>query len=393
MGCVNVKINFKKFFLKEFTYNVESLDQQLFQKFTQETRAPQKTCHKVARRIVDEVNRICQESERIQNSGEIETWQENLAQHRLKQCLKYYKLGSKKGRIELQSTLSAIIYRYINTGNQGTTYHQRISLIEDFLQNFYGESLNVLRREYNLESTYTPKLLLELAEYMAFTERYGKRRIQLPRNRSQQLIILRAQTFSQQQPSETSIDLDTAADGGFFDDNSPDLHNPLIQQFRAFISSQNPENPLLEGNLRDTVISELIEYLESRNQKDCIDYFILRLKDLSTSDIEQILGLNSRKRDYLQQRFKYHLYKFALSHRWELVHQWLEADLEKNLGLTPKQWEIFTHKLTKIQLQILNLKQKQIDHQEIIKNISLTKTQLEKQWLKILELAWDIRNQ
>jgi hypothetical protein len=372
---------------------VELLDQQLFQKFTQETRAPQKTCQKVARRIVDEVNRICQESERIQNSGEIETWQENLAQHRLKQCLKYYKLGSKKGRIELQSTLSAIVYRYINTGNQGTTYHQRISLIEDFLQNFYGESLNVLRREYNLDPTYTPKLLLELAEYMAFTERYGKRRIQLPRNRSQQLIILRAQTFSQQQPSETSIDLDTAADGGVFDDNSPDLHNPLIQQFRVFIASQYPENPLLEKNLRDRVISELIEYLESRNQKDCVDYFILRLKDLSTSDIEEILGLDPRKRDYLQQRFKYHLVKFALSHRWELVHQWLEADLEKNLGLTPKQWEIFTDKLTKLQLQLLNLKQKQIDPQEIIKHISLTKTQLEKQWLKILELAWDIRNQ
>lgn len=370
---------------------MKSLELELFETFHQKTRTPQNVCQQVARRIFNEVNRICQESQRIQNSGEIETWQQDLAHHRLKQCLKYYHLGSKKGRIELQGVLSAIIYRYISSHHQITSYSERVNLIEDFLQGFYGESLNALRRESILSSNYTPRLLLELAEYMAFTERYAKRRIQLSKNRSQQLIILRAQTFSSQQPLETTLDLDTAGDNNLSQDHYADWHNPLIQKFRSLIT-QNQEDPLLEDNLREIIISELIEYLESRHQKDCVNYFILRLQDLCANEIETILGINSRERDYLQQRFKYHLLRFALSDRWELVHQWLEADLEKNLGLTPKEWMIFIGKLSKIQLELLKVKRQGLSNQEIIKRLSLSKTQLQKQWLKILELAWDLRN-
>jgi len=372
---------------------VNELYKLLLETLSLKTRSPQKVNQEVARRISDEVNRICRESPRIQNSGEIETWQQNLVNHRLKQCLKYYHLGSTRGRIELQSILSSIIYRYISSGHQGTTYQEKINLIEDFLQNFYGESLNVFRRESNLGSNYTPHFLLELAEYMAFTERYAKRRIQLPKNRSQQLIILRAQTFSSNQPPETSINVDTAGDGSFSHDDSTDRYNPLISQVRLMMATQEIENPLLEGNLRDTIINELITYLESRQQKDCVDYLVLRLRDLAPREIEQILGINPRQRDYLQQRFKYHLLRFALSHRWELVHQWLEADLEKNLGLTPQEWRIFTEKLTKVQQSILTMKCQGLSNSEIIKSMALSKTQLEKQWLKILELAWDLRNQ
>ena len=366
--------------------------QSLLETLQEKTRSPQRISQQVARRILDEVNRICKESNRIQNSGEIETWKENLSNHRLKQCLKYYHLGSTKGRIELQSILSAIIYRYISSGYKRTSYQKRIHLIEDFLQGFYVESLNVFRREYFLGDNYTPRLLLELAEYMAFTERYAKRYIRLTKNRSQQLIILRVQTFSQRQPQETSIDIDNTANSGFSYDNNKDWQNSLIREVRALITSQGQSNFLSEENIRESIITELINYLKSRKQEDCIDYFVLRLKDLKASEIEKILGLNSRQRDYLQQRFKYHLIHFALSHRWELVHQWLEADLEQNLGLTPKEWKVFTKKLSVVQLQLLQLKQKGVGNQEIAINLSLSKAKLEKQWLKILELAWDIRN-
>jgi hypothetical protein len=372
---------------------VDPLLQSLLETLQEKTRSPQKICSNVASRILDEVQRICRESPRIQNSGDIESWHNSLINHRLKQCLKYYNFGSTKGRIELQSTLSAMVYRYISAGHQGTTYQERVNLIEDFLQGFYGESLNAFRRESNLSYDYRPRLLLELAEYMAFSERYAKRRIRLPKNRSQQLIILRAQTFSQQQPLETSIDINTVADGVLIQESNQDWNSPLIKQVRDLIANQTQQDVLGEGNLREKIITELIDYLESRQQPDCIDYFILRLKDLSTNEIEQILGIDARQRDYLQQRFKYHLFRFALSHRWELVHQWLDADLEHNLGLTPTQWTHFLTTLTPTQVKLLEAKQQGISHQDISKNLTLTKTQLDKQWLSILESAWHIRNQ
>jgi hypothetical protein len=224
---------------------------------------------------------------------------------------------------------------------------------------------------------------------MAFTERYGKRRIPLPGRRSQQLIILRAQTFSQQQPPETSVDMDTAAEGGTPESDS-NWNDAAIQQVREMMVAAEPEP--LEANLRDTVVDELFAYLEERQQSDCADYFTLRLKDLPASEIEEILGLTPRQRDYLQQRFKYHLIRFALSHRWELVHQWLEADLERNLGLTPLEWERFQEKISDFAQELLELKQQGKSHSDIAQALSCTVTQVEKRWFKLLELAWDIRN-
>lgn len=368
---------------------MEVIFQLLLDKFRQSTKASEPNCREVAERITNEVARICQQSSRIQASGEVETWAKKLANHRLDQCLHYYSLGSNRGRIELQSTLSAIVYRYISPPGAIASYQARLTLIEDFLQGFYAEALNAFRREAELEEKYSPRTLLELGEYMAFCERYGKRRIPLPGRRSQQLIILRAQTFSQQQPSEASVDIDAAGDGGSLDSNRG-WSDPTVQQLREVMVEQ--ESTPLEANLRETIIEELIAYLEERQQIECINYFVLRLQDLSANEIEQILGLTPRKRDYLQQRFKYHLIRFALSHRWELVHQWLEADLEKNLGLTPQKWEILKNRLSPTQAELLRLKQLETPTAEIAKELSLTVNQAEKQWFKLLELAWDIRN-
>jgi DNA-binding NarL/FixJ family response regulator len=94
----------------------------------------------------------------------------------------------------------------------------------------------------------------------------------------------------------------------------------------------------------------------------------------------------------VQQRFKYHLIRFALSHRWELVHQWLEADLDRNLGLTPLEWQLFQTKINSQQKELLELKQQGSSHSEIAQALSCTVTQVEKRWFKLLEIAWDIRN-
>jgi DNA-binding CsgD family transcriptional regulator len=369
---------------------VSIIFQFLFNELKQATTASDKICQEVAGRLAEEVNRICSESKRIQASGEVLDWAHTLARHRLQQCLHYYKLGSSRGRVDLHSTLSAVVYRYINPARSQFSYQGRLTLIEDFLQSFYMESLSAFRRETGLSLSYSPKTMLELAEYMAFTERYAKRRIPLPGRRNQQLIILRAQTFSQQQPSEALVDLEQAAEGTLLD--SDESYNVAsAQQLREQMVAQDHEPA--EDTLRQAVVKELIDYLEERKQQDCIDYFALRLQDLPANEIEQILGLTPRQRDYLQQRFKYHLVRFTFTHRWELVHQWLEIDLDKNLGLSPSQWVSFEANLTPKQRTLLQLKKEKYPDAEIAKAIGCTLNQTQKQWFKLLERAWEIRNE
>jgi hypothetical protein len=375
--------------LGENSTGVEVIFQLLSKELQQSTKASKQNCHDVAARINTEVYRICTESKRIQASGAVESSAMSLARHRLQQCLRYYQLGSNRGRVELHSTLSAIIYRYINPPQRQLSYQGRLTIIEDFLQSFYLEALNAFRRENQLGPTYRPQTLLELAEYMAFTERYGKRRIPLP-GRQQQLIILRAQTFSQQQPPETSVDIEQAAEGSS-NDGDGSWEEPAVQQLRSAMATQTEPEPE-EDTLRSVVVTELMDYLEQRQQTDCADYFSLRLQDMSAQEIETVLGLTPRQRDYLQQRFKYHLIRFALLHRWELVHEWLEASLHTNLGLTPQQWQVYTEHLDEQQRSLLELKQQGQPDDKIAKTLGLSMAQLQKRWFKVLEQAWEIRN-
>ncbi|MGF1457790.1 MAG: heterocyst differentiation protein HetZ [Leptolyngbyaceae cyanobacterium] len=368
---------------------MEALSNKLYQELKQTVRASDRDCWATTQRLSDEVERICEQSQRIQESGEVDTWAHNLGMHRLNQCLKYYRLGSFKGRVELHSTLSAIVYRYISPPHTQATYQARLNLIEDFLQNFYLEALNAFRRENNTAIDYQPRTLLQLAEYMAFTERYGKRRIPLPGRRSQQLIILRAQTFAKQQPPEATVDIDKATDGGGGDADETREALPTKRLRDALVAQQED---LPEEVLRNRVIEALLNYLKERNQEDCADYFTLRLLDLPTPEIEAILNLTPRQRDYLQQRFKYHLVRFSLSHHWDIVHEWLEADLERNLGLAPQQWHELLSGIDATQAKLLQFKQDGLDDVSIAKRLGITSTQLQKQWTKLLEQAWEIRN-
>lgn len=371
---------------------VETIITLLDQELQTATQANTAVRSAVVARLANEVDRICTESRRIQASGDVEGWMQTLARHRLQQCLKYYQLGSQRGRVELHGTLSAIVYRYISPSRNRTSYQARLTAIEDFLQGFYAEALNAFRRETQMPATYQPKVRLELAEYMGFAERYAKRRIPLPGGRSQQLIVLRAQTFAKQQPPETSIDIEQAAEGGSDDrDGGYSWDDASVQQVRDRLGSREPTEVMDEA-LRRSVVDELVEYLRDRKQEDCINYLSLRIKDLSANEIETILGLTPRQRDYLQQRFKYHLIRFALLHRWQLVHQWLDADLDRNLGLTPVEWETFLAGLDPPSRQLLALRQQGAEDRAIAQALSVGLPQVQKLWFKLLETAWELRN-
>jgi hypothetical protein len=343
----------------------------------------------VAQRIEIEIDRICAKSDRIQKSGISESWRVGLARHRVSKCLYYYQLGSRQGRIELHSHLSSIVYRYITIPQSQLGFQARYSLIEDFLQEFYTESLKVFRRENELGDTYTPRSLLELAEYMVFTECYGKRRIHLRYGNSQQLIVLRAQTFAKRQPSETSVDIEQAFETAREEDG--DAGSKIMQQIRAKMVSDNVDAS--DQSLRDRVIEELVAYFEAQNQSACVDYLLLKMEDLSALEIEKTLGLTTRERDYLQQKFKYHIEKFARVANWELVHQWLGAEIDRKLGLTDRQWEVFAAQLSIEQQTFMTLKQSNHSDQSIMDALRLTEKKFKLRWSELLQLAAQIRNQ
>lgn len=345
----------------------------------------------VVGRIAKEVERICDKSSRIQNSGQIQSWQITLGRHRLQKCLRYYQLGSKQGRIELHSSLGAIVYRHVAVSGSDLGFEARYNLIEDFLQAFYIEAIKAFRRETELPEDYTPRTQLQVAEYMAFTEQYAKRRINLPGGANQQLIVLRAQGFARRQPQETTVDIEMAVDSAKTEEAESYQRNVAVQQIRSQMIAKPGFDPSEESE-RNRVITELMKYLESQGQSDCMDYLTLKLQDLSAPEIDQILGLTSRQRDYLQQRFKYHVEKFAKQHQWQLVHQWLGAGLEHKLGLSSQQWDIFWNQLTPQQQQIFELKTACQSDLLISKSVQCTPKQLQKRWTQMLELAWSIRN-
>lgn len=368
-----------------------NIEQLLYQEMQAQVKAAPTCVEAVAKRIAKEVERICEKSSRIQESGQILSWQVTLARHRLQKCLSYYKLGSRQGRVELHSHLSSIIYRHVVAPSSELGFEARSHLIEDFLQAFYLEVIKAFRRENELPEDYTPRILLELSEYMAFTEQYAKRRINLPGGVGQQLIILRAQGCARRQPQETTVDIEQAVEYTRIEEGEFYQRHSAVQQVRSQMTTQLDSN-MVEDSERNRVISELVKYLKAQGQDDCVNYLTLKLQDLGAQEIDQILGLTSRQRDYLQQRFKYHVEKFARAHQWQLVHQWLGAGIEHRLGMSSQQWECFLSQLSEQQRQILKLKTAHKSDQAIAKAIKCTPKQLQKRWTKLLDLAWAIRN-
>ncbi|MEP0950257.1 MULTISPECIES: hypothetical protein [Cyanophyceae] len=349
----------------------------------------------VMQRLTAEIERICTMSDRIQASGDVSHWQTALVRHRVSKCLAYYDMGSNRGRVELHSSLSAIVYRHVAPHGSHLGFKGRYALLEDFMQIFYIEVLNAFRREHELPATYTPRTRLELAEYMAFSEQYAKRRINL-RGGSQQLIVLRAQAFSRRQPAETSVDMALVSEGAKTEAAESHARSSVVQQVREKMMAEVDDPG--DGVMRDRVINALMQYLKDQNQTDCVDYLVLKLKDCSAAEIDDILGLSARERDYLQQRFKYHVEKFSQQHEWQLVHQWLGANLEARLGMTPTEWGEFLTTLPSDYRWFLDLKQQQIGNaaltdEAIAHTLGWTPKKVQRNWTKVLKLAWTFRNQ
>jgi hypothetical protein len=49
--------------------------------------------------------------------------------------------------------------------------------------------------------------------------------------------------------------------------------------------------------------------------------------------------------------------RFSRQYEWELVHEWLGANLHDNFGMTPDQWTTFLATLPQDQRHLIDLKQ------------------------------------
>jgi hypothetical protein len=343
----------------------------------------------VISRIVAEVERICIKSDRIQQGGEVRSSQLSLARHRLSKCVEYYNLGSKQGRVELHSNLSVMIYRQVAPAQAQLSFAARRNLIEDFLQDFYADSLRAFRREQQVADNYTPRTRIELAEYMAFTEQYAKRRVMTGYG-AMQLLVLRAKSFAKRQPTDTVMDIEQVTEFAKGEEAQMQSRSPMMQQVRERLVAETKDPH--DAVLRDRVVGELVQYLENQGHKDCADYFILKLQDFAAPEIDEIMGLTPRQRDYLQQRFKYHVEKFARTSQWQLVHQWLGADVDQKLGLSSQQWDAFVEQLDPTQQQLLDLKRASKSDFEIVKALKITPKQIQKRWTQLLDMASLVRN-
>jgi len=140
------------------------------------------------------------------------------------------------------------------------------------------------------------------------------------------------------------------------------------------------------------VIAKFKEYLALKKKWDSLKYFELLLKDADAPEIEKIMGLTRETRDYAQQKLKYQILIFSKQHYWKLVHEWLGASLEENLGLTPKQWHSFLEGLPKLECEVLEFKKTGTDNKEIARAIALPPSKIPMLWRNVLESASAYRN-
>ncbi|MCT7965171.1 hypothetical protein NG799_02335 [Laspinema sp. D1] len=241
-------------------------------------------------RCIQEAQRVCLSSPRIQNSGDIAYWENQLIQIRWNKILKLKAFPISQQLKLLNSRLK----------DKAPSYQFSPDSFADFLQNFHVEALRAFRREFELDS-YSPKSRLQTAEFFVFCDRYASRKILggIP------LIRRRALDFLHSRSREISCEIEAAAE--WPDELS--AWGGMI--YKAYVrAAQEKEREKLAAGDRAELISELIKYLEARKQTDCITYLKLVLDDVPFSEIYETLGLSRRQRDHLQQKLRYYVTQF-----------------------------------------------------------------------------------
>lgn len=300
-------------------------------------------------RIITEVDQICAHSQR-----KAPEQRQALIDLRHKQWRHYYKFGTPSNIDKaLRITLRSYAIR--------SSSYCLPEALEDVLQSFMVECLRSFRTIHDLP-TYSPNTSAELAEFAAYCQRYAKRSIN-----GRQLIgwrVLRPtglRVVTQEEPLEMRHD---------------ETGNYILYDVPTSAPSVSDAS---------AVVNNLIAYLDSRKQPDCIDYLYLRLKDYIPSEIDRALGLSPRKRDHLQQRFVWQLHQFIASTAGNIYHDYFDLAHDNYFGLSADHWAEIT---AGYHPRMVELKLKQnVTDKNIAYICGLTEGQVKRQWSQILLAA------
>lgn len=295
----------------------------------------------VAYRLYDELTRIRAHSERLQNFGNLQ----GLTVVKWTLIHKYFKYGNPSNQQkELAKLIGGIAYKVFSKKGIAT---QRIQTeLEDFGVELLWEVTRAFRREFCLADNYQPRYQLEHAEYCAYASRYIRRPI-----RNMQLILRRAEFYIKNK----GLLVESAASPGLdgeFDNDEVSTIDTLARKAVLEHSSRSS----ISGDI-ENLVSLVVEYLESKNQGDAADLFVLTLRDVPLPEIEILLSLSPRQRDYLQQRLQYHLGKLlqGTGHESDQVREYFGTTERQKFGLPNSLMPDFLKSLSEAEERLLEL--------------------------------------
>ncbi|AFY77196.1 hypothetical protein Ple7327_1849 [Pleurocapsa sp. PCC 7327] len=145
--------------------------------------------------------------------------------------------------------------------------------------------------------------------------------------------------------------------------------------------------------LRHRVQQEFEAHLAEKVGQEAVQWLRLYLQGRSQEAIAQSLNLPIKQVYRLREKIGYHAIRvFAMKGNPELVANWLEiSPREHNLGLTPKQWEMFWQQLTPIQRQIVEQMKVGQGLDAIAQELGWKKSQLFGEWSKLYLMAQELR--
>lgn len=147
--------------------------------------------------------------------------------------------------------------------------------------------------------------------------------------------------------------------------------------------------------LRNTVKQEFESYLQEHLGQDAVEWLRLYLQGKPQDEIAKKLNKPIKEVYRLREKISYHAVRvFALKDKPELVDTWLSTSLEEhNLGLTPKQWQLLSDKLSPIQRQILELRKAGQTIEAIAQQLKLKTHQAMGEWTKVYLAAQSLRTE
>jgi hypothetical protein len=164
---------------------------------------------------------------------------------------------------------------------------------------------------------------------------------------------------------------------------------------RAIAEYQEDRDFQDKQSLRLKVQREFESHLAEKVGSEAVEWLRLYLQGRSQEAIAQSLNLPIKQVYRLREKIGYHAIRvFAMKGNPELVANWLEiSPKEHNLGLTPKQWEIFWQGLTPTQRQIVERMKAGESFDAIAQALNWKKSQLMGEWSQLYLTAQELRSE